>query len=950
MAPPIPRPAGRRRRSPADLFLGLLALAVLAALTAGVPLALVMLFGLPIPHTIPRLSVLTRQLDVATILRVLSLLVWLAWIQLVWCVIAEIRGAVRNAGTPARVPLAGGTQVVVHRLVTAALLVCAATAALSPALGYQASGAAHPVSTGGPGHRAGSQPRRPDAVAPQLARPPEVAHSPDTALSPHAAQSSQKHHEQRKAHGPRAAHESPGQKIYVVRPPAGRFHESLWEIAEKYLGDGRRYREIFALNSGRLQPDGSRLTIASLIRPGWVLYMPRDAEGPGIESVSAPAADHSADGQGRTVPDGGPLGGAHPRRAVDHQPAPGQPSWPGPGGHRTSVDQRRPGPGYPHELAAAALLCTGLLAALGRRRREQLWRRAFGRVVAPEGEPALAESALRAGANKPSARLLDSGLRCLSYALTQTGRPAPTLFAAHLSQQNLDLWIAPADLDAPPPWTAVGDGQVWRLPFTALHRVDTGEAADAPALFPGLVSIGTNDTGRVLVDLAAAHGLISVTGPQHMIIAVLSSMAMELAANRWSGRMRLTLVGFGADLTSLAPDRVTTVDTLDEALPALEARAAQVVGAMASTGSGAAAAGAWPSSGTDDRAPHYLITAVPPTLPQRSRLLALARVREAAAAGYVVAGDVPGAAWTWEVTAEGRLLAGLLGLDVQAQLVPVRQQQAVLQLFEAAAQTEGVPLSAPPADAAPPEQLDPSAVMPVEIIILGPPSVRAPGLLDPAWVGPVTELLVYLATHPGGVHPDVLTATIWPCGVAPQAREAVVDQARQWLGADSIGRPHLAEDATGRLRLGSGVRVDWQVFRALAGHAALAPRGSAAEAGYLARALDLVRGQFLDGQDAGGYAWLAGDGLEYEVAARVADAAHRLAALRLMDGDPAGAMDAARAGLRLAVSDELLWQDLLRSAHATGHEHLVRAVLDELCARGRPNGGRGRQRLSSGPV
>src|SRR5262249_43398243 len=84
------------------------------------------------------------------------------------------------------------------------------------------------------------------------------------------------------------------EKIYVVKPPAGRFHESLWEIAEDHLGDGRRYREIFELNAGRPQPDGSRLTIASLIRPGGVRRMPHEAYGRGIEEVPAsPPARHS---------------------------------------------------------------------------------------------------------------------------------------------------------------------------------------------------------------------------------------------------------------------------------------------------------------------------------------------------------------------------------------------------------------------------------------------------------------------------------------------------------------------------------------------------------------------------------------------------------------------------------------------------------------------------------
>jgi hypothetical protein len=44
-------------------------------------------------------------------------------------------------------------------------------------------------------------------------------------------------------------------------------------------------------------------------------------------------------------------------------------------------------------------------------------------------------------------------------------------------------------------------------------------------------------------------------------------------------------------------------------------------------------------------------------------------------------------------------------------------------------------------------------------------------------------------------------------------------------------------------------------------------------------------------------------------------------------------MDAARAGLRLAFDDEMLWRDLLRGAHATGHEPVLRAAVDEVSAR-----------------
>lgn len=44
-------------------------------------------------------------------------------------------------------------------------------------------------------------------------------------------------------------------------------------------------------------------------------------------------------------------------------------------------------------------------------------------------------------------------------------------------------------------------------------------------------------------------------------------------------------------------------------------------------------------------------------------------------------------------------------------------------------------------------------------------------------------------------------------------------------------------------------------------------------------------------------------------------------------------MDAARAGLRLAFDDEMLWRDLLRGAAATGQEQTLRAVVGEVSAR-----------------
>jgi hypothetical protein len=249
-------------------------------------------------------------------------------------------------------------------------------------------------------------------------------------------------------------------------------------------------------------------------------------------------------------------------------------------------------------------------------------------------------------------------------------------------------------------------------------------------------------------------------------------------------------------------------------------------------------------------------------------------------------------------------------------------------LFLSATTRDAVPLEPPDPDSAPPAVLTGEA--PVEIQILGQALVQAPGSIEPDRVALASEIVIYLATHPDGVHLNVLTGAIWPRGVTPEVRDAALARVTGWLGADTFGRPFLKHADDGRLRLSKQVRLDWDAFRALVAQASAAD-GYAADC--LATALELVRGQFLHGRGLARYTWLASDDLEYEVTAQVADTAHRLCQLRLQASDAAAAMDACRAGLRLAVNDELLWRDLLIAANATGNQEVLRSVVGEVSAR-----------------
>jgi hypothetical protein len=78
-------------------------------------------------------------------------------------------------------------------------------------------------------------------------------------------------------------------KYYIVPPPHNGHKEYLFEIAAKTLGNGNRYKEIFNLNKGRLQPGGARLENPAVIAPGWILILPSDAHGPGVHYGPLPS-------------------------------------------------------------------------------------------------------------------------------------------------------------------------------------------------------------------------------------------------------------------------------------------------------------------------------------------------------------------------------------------------------------------------------------------------------------------------------------------------------------------------------------------------------------------------------------------------------------------------------------------------------------------------------------
>lgn len=219
---------------------GVTALVALLILLVGPPAALVHFVGWPLPTSVPDLeavSAATRTgVDDMVVVKVLAVLAWLLWAQIALAAVAEITALLRGHASR-RAPVLPGVQVAVGRLVATAALV---TACLSSAR---------------------VAPPPPERLAAVVATQPAVALEmppPSTSTSP-----------TQPGLAVRAEDDTPT-GVYVVKR-----NDSWWALAERYLGDGQRWKELRSLNLGQTMPDGTVIdAISDVIRPGWELLVP----------------------------------------------------------------------------------------------------------------------------------------------------------------------------------------------------------------------------------------------------------------------------------------------------------------------------------------------------------------------------------------------------------------------------------------------------------------------------------------------------------------------------------------------------------------------------------------------------------------------------------------------------------------------------------------------------
>jgi hypothetical protein len=636
--------------------------------------------------------------------------------------------------------------------------------------------------------------------------------------------------------------------------------DTLWEIADEHLGDGARYPEVYAENVGDPQPDGRRLTDPDLIHPGWHIAIPDteqpaqpvpDADAPDTPTPEAPAEPADA-----TRPGGQPSQSAPPaalgRPAPVEESAPATtptPSQTGPvDGSDSAGDVPFVEPDDPAidaglvALGIGGVALVGFLTELGRRRRhQQRARRGSERIAMPGPDAAQVENTARALADWSGADRLTTSLRALAESARLEQRPIPDVRLAHLGRDRLRLTVTGGE---PPlaPFRSDRDG-TWDLDPALLSGCPIADVDP----YPALLTIGSSGDELVLLNLENV-GTLAVTGPDGKAVGeVVRAYAADLA---------LTPSPATLLFDDVLPDLVGTLDagrvTMARSAAHLEATEREhvrlVTTALADTRGGIRRARITLDS---ELATGCLVTVTgqPPGADGPTGWSGAARIH---------AGPAVGDATTMAIHDDGN--TGTLTPDGITVTLPRLKPAALGGIIDVLEVSDRPAVPGPQ-----PSPCVATNLPPVNVETWPGPRVRLLGRIEIDNVAGTTneqriprftEVVAYLALHPGATSEEIAEAIWGGRRVEPATRRQLISRTRSWLGSDNDGRRYLETvpgGAADRLRLSDGVLVDWHRFQALADHGlSIGGEDGLTE---LDTALSLVRGRPFLGIDPSRYTW-----------------------------------------------------------------------------------------------
>ena len=514
----------------ARLLQGLIAAVVLAALVVGLPWALVHYVGWPLPHHVPTWpelqGFLLAPMSVTFLLDFLACACWLVWflftLDVLRCTVEVVRGA--------RWPDLSGAGPM-HTL--AGVLV---GAVLLSVLGNRPA----PVPSGPLSAALGTgSPIVATAPAWQHTASPSTVTVRQAVFTTPAAEGAIT-----EASTPAVAHPV----SVIVRAPANGVHDSLWRIAQRTLGDGNRWPEIWHANEGKPQPGGRTFTLPSLIYPGQELDLPANAAPP---PVVPPVPTQPAPAPAPTSP---PPATSPPITTAP--PASSLPATPAPSTHHapttdtgSSPSTREPGFRWEPDLFVGLGLAAAISAAL-----------------------LIARRRYRARYQPGSGDRDDFPVTPVVYQLR----------LAHLRAESDDEIDLDDDLDGTPSPRGV-------VPATRVIGAPENGSDHDPAL---AARLGVRDGREIALNLAVARGLglVGAGAPAAARALLVTALATSNDRRAGSAGARVVvpaedlvpLLGRGAAHTRL-PAALLVADSLDGALDALEAEILVRAGARTGT-------------------------------------------------------------------------------------------------------------------------------------------------------------------------------------------------------------------------------------------------------------------------------------------------------------------------------------------------------------------------------
>jgi hypothetical protein len=346
------------------------------------------------------------------------------------------------------------------------------------------------------------------------------------------------------------------------------------------------------------------------------------------------------------------------------------------------------------------VLAAVALAALVRYRRRQFRHRLPGHSIAstPDDLVAMERALLTAGsASTADATWLDQALRGLAQQLA--GDPAgrlPEVIAVGLTDTRLQLVLDVARTDPPGAWTAAPDGARWTLRRADPTGYDPQQRGYVLAPFPALATVGHSTAGEHwLLDLERI-GSLTMTGNHHRALDLARFLAAELAHNSWAEMLQVTLVGFGAEMAAMHPDRLAYSTDAAHALEVLASQRRSVTEIVDQSGVDVLqgrlreGADAWAPhvllidpGGDDAAAVNDLVTAVNAHTARSTVALVVTTPDDTATEPI---GPTAGR-WQIRIDDAGVLVIPALDLELIAQQIPAEQAAQMAQLLAFAADT-----------------------------------------------------------------------------------------------------------------------------------------------------------------------------------------------------------------------------------------------------------------------